>query len=92
MVEIQFECKLKCVQRYEGAEFSFLILEWNKFGIIICMTCPYTSEKKGYVESRIRRVVECYLFLLLQSSMHIWFWNYASWNAIYLKIDFPQKY
>lgn len=60
-------------------------------GVVHHITCPHTSEQNGMVESRLRRVVECAMSLLLQGSVPIQYWSYACQLLFIYKTGFLLK-
>lgn len=67
MIELQYNCKLKSVQNDWGRKFKALPTLLEKEGIVYRRTCVYIFERNGMVKSRIHRVVDTGLILLVQS-------------------------
>lgn len=84
MVELQFNCQIKCVQSDGGCEFRPFIKYLTELGIIHRFTCPQTYHQNGIVERKHRHVVETGLTLLAQSTLPLKFWDHAFVTYAYL--------
>ena len=84
MVELQFNCPIRCVQSDGGGEFRPLTKYLNDLGIVHRLTCPHTHHQNGLVERKHRHIVETGLTLLAQSTLPLKFWDHAFVTATYL--------
>ena len=84
MVELQFNCSIKCVQTDGGGEFRPLTKYLTNLGIVHRFTCPHTHHQNGLVERKHRHIVETGLTLLAQSTLPLKFWDHAFVTAAYL--------
>lgn len=84
MVELQFNCLIKCVQSDGGGEFRPFTKYLTELGIVHRFTCPHTHHQNGLVERKHRHIVETGLTLLAQSTLPLKFWDHAFVTTTYL--------
>ena len=84
LVENQFQTTIKCLQRDPSGEFTALTRFLSLHGILHRFSCPYTPEQNGWVERKMRHVVETGLTLLYTAALPSKFWSYAFTTAVTL--------
>lgn len=92
MIERKFYVKIKEVQTDGWGEFIFLSTKLHSFRFCHHVTCLYTSEQNGVIESRNKQVVEMGLAIFLQSSVSIHFYHYAFRLLFVPWIDYLAQY
>lgn len=68
-----FSTKISYIQTDGGTEFKPLIPLFQNLGIAHRLTCPYSHQQNGSVETRHRRIVDSGLTLLKQASLPLHF-------------------
>lgn len=61
-MENQYEIIIKSSQIDNGIEYKPIYPLLQKYGIDLCLSCPYTSQMNGRVERRHRIIVKFGLF------------------------------
>lgn len=90
-VENQFQTAIKKFQTDGGTEYMPLYSVFQKHGIELHLTCPYTSQQNGRAECRHRSIVELGLCLLSQASVPTRFWLEAFQTANFLLNRLPSS-
>jgi transposase InsO family protein len=92
-VHTQFGCTIKSVQCDNGREFdnsaarAFFLAK----GVVLRMSCPYTSQQNGKAERMIRTTNNVTRTLLFQASMPSSYWADALATATHLLNRLPTK-
>jgi transposase InsO family protein len=75
-----------CVQTDNGKEFdnSASHAFYAKHGIMLCLTCPYTSQQNGHAERVLRTINDDVRALLFQAALPPSFWPDALATSTYL--------
>ena len=90
-VEKQLDFKIKSLQSDDGGEFKAFSSYLVAHGIKHRFSYPYTPERNGWVERKLRQVTETGLALLTKASLPLSFWLYAFHTAIFLINCLPTK-
>jgi hypothetical protein len=92
-VSTQFGCTIKAVQCDNGREFdnaSSRAFFANK-GVLLRMSCPYTSPQNGKAERILRTINNMLRSLLFQASIPARLWVEGLHTATYLLNHLPTK-
>jgi transposase InsO family protein len=85
-VQTQFQCSIACLQTDNGKEFdnnalrSFLAAH----GMVLCLTCPYTSQQNDRAECVLHTLNDSLRMMLLHAGATLSFWPDALATATYL--------
>jgi histone deacetylase 1/2 len=85
-VQTQFQLPLLALQTDNGKEFDNIALRRHceHHGIVLRLSCPYTSSQNGKAERIIRTLNDCIRSLLLHAGMPIEYWEEALSIATHL--------
>jgi hypothetical protein len=92
-VSTQFGCTVKAIQCDNGREFdnssthTFLLMK----GVLLRMSCPYTSPQNGKAERIIRSINNVIRTLLFQANLPGRYWAEGLHTATYLLTRLPTK-
>jgi transposase InsO family protein len=91
MIHTQFSLPIKTIRTDCGEEFTSN--QFNQFcaskGMIHQVSCPHTPQQNGVAEKKHRRLVQCALALLSQSTLPMSYWSYAISIAAHLINKLP---
>jgi hypothetical protein len=92
-VKTQFGCTIQSIQCDKGREFdnSSTRTFFLTHGVLLWMSCPYTSSQKGKAERMIRSINNIIRSLLFQASLAPSFWVEGLHTAPYLLNRLPTK-
>jgi hypothetical protein len=92
-VSTQFGRTIKVVQCNNGHEFDNASSHafFTASGVVLRMSCPYTSSQKGKAERSLRTINNMLCSLLFQASMPARYWVEALHTAMYLLNHLPCK-
>lgn len=79
-----FSTKISHIQTDGGTDFKPLKSFLQNSGINHRLTCPYSHQLNGSIETRHRRIVDTGLTLLKHASLPLPYWDYTFEAATYL--------
>jgi hypothetical protein len=92
-VHTQFDSPIKAVQCDNGREFdhSSARMFFLTHGVVLRMSCPYTSRQNGRAERTLRTINNIVCSLLFQASLPLVYWADSLYTTTYLLNRHPIK-
>ena len=85
MVKTQFSKRIKAFHSDNALEYTqngFQAI-LKHYGTVSHLSCPETSQQNGWVERKLRHILDIVRALLLSTSLPIAFWGEATLTAVY---------